>query len=101
MCPKSLCMSYFFVDALAHCIKNTLLLPANKVCKGYVFTGVCLSTGGRVWLLAGGCVVAPRGCVVALGGYAWLLGGMCMVAPGGHAWLLGGACVVFSMRYSQ
>ena len=23
-----------------------LLPPANKVCEGYVFTGVCLSTGG-------------------------------------------------------
>ena len=23
-----------------------LLPPANEVCKGYVFTGVCLSTGG-------------------------------------------------------
>ena len=25
-----------------------LLPPANEVCKGYVFTGVCLSTGGGV-----------------------------------------------------
>ena len=24
----------------------SLLPPANEVCKGYVFTGVCLSTGG-------------------------------------------------------
>ena len=24
----------------------TLLPPANEVCEGYVFTGVCLSTGG-------------------------------------------------------
>ena len=23
-----------------------LLAPANEVCEGYVFTGVCLSTGG-------------------------------------------------------
>ena len=28
--------------------KNRLLLPQNKVCEGYVFTGVCLSTGGGV-----------------------------------------------------
>ena len=28
----------------------TFLPPANEVCEGYVFTGVCLSTGGgRVW----------------------------------------------------
>ena len=26
-----------------------LLPPANEVCKGYVFTGVCLSTGGSIW----------------------------------------------------
>ena len=25
---------------------NHLLPPANEVCEGYVFTGVCLSTGG-------------------------------------------------------
>ena len=32
------------------------LPPANEVCEGYVFTGVCLSTrgGGRAWLLPGG-----------------------------------------------
>ena len=26
----------------------TLLPPANEVCEGYVFTGVCLSTGGTI-----------------------------------------------------
>ena len=26
MRPKSLCMRYFFVDVLAHCIKNTLFV---------------------------------------------------------------------------
>ena len=26
-----------------------LLPPANEVCEGYVFTGVCLSTGGSAW----------------------------------------------------
>ena len=39
------------------------LPPANKVCEGYVFTGVCLSTGGA--------------CVAARGG------GMCGCSPGG------------------
>ena len=29
------------------------LPPANEVCEGYVFTGVCLSTGGRAWLPGG------------------------------------------------
>ena len=53
------------------------LPPANEVYEGYVFTGVCLSTGGA-------CMVAP-------GGHAWLLrGGMCGCSQGGHAWLLPG-----------
>ena len=36
--PKetSLCVLFFFL----------FLPPANEVCEGYVFTGVCLSTGG-------------------------------------------------------
>ena len=66
---------------------STLSPPANEACEGYVFTGVCLSTGeGRAWLpgsmrgCLGACVVA-RGCVV---------GGACMVASGWG----GGACVV-------
>ena len=28
--------------------KVSLLLPANIVCEGYVFRGVCLSTGGGI-----------------------------------------------------
>ena len=28
---------------------RTCLPPANEVCEGYVFTGVCLSTGGSTW----------------------------------------------------
>ena len=27
-------------------LQHFLLPPANEVCEGYVFTGVCLSTGG-------------------------------------------------------
>ena len=84
------------------------LLPANKVCEGYVFTGVCLSTmGGHVWLLRGGmhgcsrgcvcgcsqgvCMDAPGGaCMVFLEGVCGFFGG-CMVFARGHAWfLLGG-----------
>ena len=78
-----------------------LLPPANEVCEGYVFTGVCHSVhsgggmrvapGGHVWLLGGhawllrgdirdcsggACVVAPRGCVIALGGCGCSRGGM-------------------------
>ena len=49
----------------------TYLPPANEVCEGYVFTGVCHSVHGegRAWLLPGG--------------HAWLLWGACMAAPGG------------------
>ena len=34
--------------------KVIFLPPANEVCEGYVFTGVCLSTGGHAW--QGSCV---------------------------------------------
>ena len=97
-----------------------LLPPANEVCEGYAFTGVC-PQGGHV--VAGGmcgcwgaCMVARgcawlwgvrcawlRGCVVAGGCVAvrgmWLQGGG-MCGCGGHVWLqggkhgCGGVCVV-------
>ena len=68
------------------------LPPANEVCEGYVFTGVCLSTPG------GGCGGL---CMVLFGGHAWFyLGGMhgfiwgeCMVLFGGmHGFIWGGMC---------
>ena len=85
----------------------TLFLPpANEVCEGYVFTGVCHSVhrGGHVRGCSWG---GWRACVVAWGcawllpggrawllweGRAWLLWRGCVVAPGGggHVWLLGG-----------
>ena len=78
----------------------TLLPPANVVCEGYVFTGVCHSfcSQGR-----GVCVVLFRGCMVLFrggmcgfirGGHAWFYsGGVCMVLFGGHAlFYLGGVC---------
>ena len=34
-------------------------MPANEVCEGYVFTGVCLFTGGSQYLSSGG--VCARG----------------------------------------
>ena len=75
------------------------LPPANEVCEGHVFTGVCLSTlgGGMRGCSGGVCMVAPGGvhgcsrgaCVVAPGGgICGFLRGACMVFPGGHAWLL-------------
>ena len=47
-----------------------LLLPVNEVCEGYIFTGVCLSTGG-------GFLVSVQGISVQAG---LCLGGLC---PGG------------------
>ena len=92
-----------------------MLPPANEVCEGYVFTGVCLSTGEGMHGCSGGaCVVAQGGMRGCSGGHAWLLqggrawllrggmrgcswggmrgcsGGCAWLLPGGHAWLLRG-----------
>ena len=78
---------------------TSFLPPANEVCEGYVFTGVCLSTGGAcvvacrggAWLLGGACVVAHR---VGMHGCSW---GACVVAPGGACMVApGGACCGWS-----
>ena len=62
-------------------IFSKFLPPANEVCEGYVFTGVCLSMGGHVWW--GACVGGMHGG-----------GEVCMA--GGCAWW--GACVVGGMH---
>ena len=76
-----------------------LLPPTNEVCEGYVFTGVCLSTGGDGLCGCWGdvCVVARGACMVARG-CAWLPEDMhgcwrvCVVARGMcGCW---GACMV-------
>ena len=72
-----------------------LLPPANEVCEGYVFTGVCLSKGGVRGCSWGAYIVAPRGGMRGCSWGAWLLpGGHVWLLPGGHVWLLQGACVV-------
>ena len=83
------------------------LPPANEVCEGYVFTRVCLSTGGCVWQggMHGGGGMHDRGACVA-GGCAWQ--GVCRQracmagrdVPGrGCAWQgAWGVCVVGSMH---
>ena len=101
------------VPVLVLCsVYESSLPPANVVCEGYVFTGVChsfCSQGGHAWFYSGGaCVVLFRGmCVVLFGGHAWfysgggvhgfirgacmvLFGGACMVLFGGHAWFYSG-----------
>ena len=73
-----------------------LLPPANEVCEGYVFTGVCLSTRGGACLVApwGACVVAGRGMHgCSQGGMHCCCGGACMVAPGVCV-VAPGVCVV-------
>ena len=65
------------------CPDGLVIFTARKVCEGYVFTGVCLSTEGA-------CVVG--GSVRGRGdawGRVWL-GGMC--GRGANAWQ--GVCVV-------
>ena len=58
------------------CVGFFSLPPANEVCEGYVFTGVCLSTQGG-------------------GMHGFIRGGMCGFIWGGHAWFYsGGACMV-------
>ena len=46
----------------------------QRSCEGYVFTGVCLSTGGGVCLVPGGGGSA-LGRVSAVGGLVWSWGG--------------------------
>ena len=78
---------YIVTDTFYILVCHVLLLlpPANEVCEGYVFTGVCLSTGcvcvGGVW--QGG--VHGRGvCMVGgMHGRGCVAGGMC---GRGHAW---------------
>ena len=62
-------------------IQVCLLPPANVVCEGYVFTGVChsfCSQGGHAWFYSGAaCMVLFRG-------------GMHGFIQGGHAWFYSG-----------
>ena len=87
---------------------SPFLLPANEVCEGYVFTGVCPHQGACIVLFGGGV------CVVLFGGHAWfysggmrgfiqgvcvvLFGGACMVLFGGHVWFYSGGVHGFIWR---
>ena len=90
---------FYTYPYLNHRICLMLFLPpANKVCEGYVFTGVCLSTGGMHGM---GCAwqgtVHGRGACMAGGVHGrvvCMVGGICGRGPawwgvcmaGGHAW---------------
>ena len=68
-------------DAETRC-KDLLLPPANVVCEGYVFTGVCLSTGGGTIpaCIAGG---IPACLAAGLGGIPACLAGFQAHTQGG------------------
>ena len=81
----------------------TLLPPANVVCEGYVFTGVCHSfcsqgggvrgfiQGGMCGFIRGACVVLFGGCMVLFwGGMRGFIRGACVVLCRGHAWFYAG-----------
>ena len=100
-------------------LDSYLLPPANVVCEGYIFTGVCdsVNRGGMRGFIRGACMVLFGGgaCMVLFGGrvwfypggHAWFYWGACVVLFGGRAWFYsGGACMVFpvfldTMRYGQ
>ena len=85
---------------------NLLLLPANEVCEGNVFTGVCLSKGGflsRGDLCPGGLCpggVCPGGlCPGGLcpGGVSTQGGSLSRKSLSGGLYLGGGLCAVGSL----
>ena len=76
--------------------RGGLLPPANEVCEGYVFTGVCLSTRGPCLDAQGGaCLVAARKGVLGCSqeGACIVVQGACMVAPWGMRGCSGGGGV--------
>ena len=84
-----------FVDSLSY---DIFLPPANKVCEGYVFTGVCLSTGGgHAW--QGACISGT--CVAGGHGLGVCTAGMHTCKGGGHAWQAMHACTPPPGRYYE
>ena len=87
-------------------VNEPLLPPANVVCEGYIFTGVCdsVNRGGMRGFIQGGMRVFVWGvCMVLLGGHSWfysggvrgfIQGGMCGFIWGGMHGFIWGACVV-------
>ena len=73
---------------------NFILPPANEVCEGYVFTGVCLSSGKGACVVGGLCV---RGCTHGrsvrmqggMHGRESVCGRVCMAGGGGGAYVAG------------
>ena len=89
------------IRLIGQMLRVSLLPAANEVCEGYVFTGVCLSTGvGCAWYMVGG-HAWQGGCAWQRGMHgggmhgwgAYMAGGMC---GRGHAWQ--GACMAGGMH---
>ena len=74
---KSISFDLMVIDLLCNCVWIVLLPPAKEVCEGYVFTGVCLSTGGRTWHACPQAHTTP--------GYACPSGHACTLSLGTHA----------------
>ena len=77
----------------SHIFQVLFLPPANVVCEGYVFTGVChsfCSQGGRAWFYWGGMRGFIRGGMhgfIRGGMHGFIRGeGMSVVLFGGEAW---------------
>ena len=54
------CTLMLITFGIRYLAQGLFLPPANDVCEGYVFTGVCLSTGGGCVLLHAGIQPPPR-----------------------------------------
>ena len=55
--------NYVRADISSWQSRKQYLQPANEVCEGYVFTGVCLSMGGCLPLVPGGVCLWSWGCL--------------------------------------
>ena len=97
---------------LSQIFARRLLPPANVVCEGYIFTGVCdsVNRGGVHGFIWGVCVVLFGGVCGFIGGHVWFysggvhgfIRGRVWFYPRGHAWFylgdmrgfIRGACMV-------
>ena len=94
---------WFLFQVSGTCLQvmgTPFLPPTNEVCEGYVFTGVCLSTGGAC--VTGACMVGGGMCGRGgmRGGGAWqggMCGGGCMAE--GHIWQ--GVCMAGGVMHGR
>ena len=89
---KILCLNPEAADLFKEAEGINLLLPSATNCKGYVFTGVCLPTGGGGSAPDGAWSGGPGlgGCLIRGGWSGWVPGPWGVPGPGGGAWSWGG-----------